>query len=51
MGRRSLNKTYDEILEQKRVYSKQYYKKNKEKINKKVMERYNKLKREAVNNE
>lgn len=44
MGRKSFNKTYEQILEENRIRSKKYYEKNKEKINKKAMERYNRLK-------
>lgn len=48
MGRKSLNKTYEQILEQKRIYAKQYYALNKTEVNRKVMERYNKLKRQST---
>ena len=44
MGRKPLNKTYDEVLEESRVRSKEYYEQNKEAIRKKRMERYNQLK-------
>lgn len=47
MGRKSLNKTYEEILEQKRIYAKKYYSEHKIEINRKVMLRYNKLKSKA----
>jgi hypothetical protein len=44
MGRKSLNKTYEQILEENRIRAKKYYELYKEKIKKKAMERYNKLK-------
>ncbi len=48
MGRKSLHKTYEQILEENRIRSKKYYKLHKEKIKKKIMERYNKLKSDYV---
>ena len=44
MGRKPLNKSYDDILEESRQRSKEYYEENKEEIKKKRMERYNQLK-------
>lgn len=44
MGRKSLNKTYEQILEENRVRSKKYYQLHREDINKKAMFRYNALK-------
>ncbi len=48
MGRKSLNKTYEQILEEKRIYSMKYYTLHRDEINKKVMSRYNKLKNDYV---
>jgi len=48
MGRKKLNKTYQQILEENRIRSKKYYKLHKEKMKKKAMERYNKLKNDYV---
>ena len=49
MGRKSLNKTYEQILEEKRIRSRKYYALHKDEINKKVMTRYNKLKNDSIN--
>ena len=46
MGRKSLNKSYETILEENRIRAKQYYIENKEECKKKAMARYNKLKEE-----
>ena len=48
MGRKKLNKTYQQILEENRIRSKKYYELHKEKIKKKMMNRYDKLKLEYV---
>jgi len=48
MGRKSLNKTYETILEENRIRAKQYYINNKEECKKKAMIRYNKLKEQAI---
>jgi hypothetical protein len=45
MGRKSHNKTYDQILEENKLRAREYYFKNKDEINKKKMEKYYKLKR------
>lgn len=45
MGRKSLNKTYEQLLAENRVRAKNYYKLHQEEIKKKAMDRYNKLKR------
>ena len=44
MGRKSLNKTYEQILAEGRIRSAKYYKKHREEHKKRVMDRYNKLK-------
>lgn len=44
MGRKSLNKTYQQVLEEKRIRSRQYYSINKDRIKREAVERYNKLK-------
>lgn len=46
MGRKSLNKSYEQLLEENRIRSKKYYELHKEEIKKKAMERYNRLKNE-----
>jgi len=46
MGRKSLNKSYEQILEENRIRSKKYYELHKEEIKKKAMKRYNRLKNE-----
>ena len=48
MGRKSLNKTYETILEENRIRAKQYYINNKEECKKKAMIRYNKLKAQVI---
>jgi len=50
MGRKSLNKSYEQVLEENRIRSKEYYKLHKEEIKKKAMDRYNRLKN-SNNNE
>lgn len=47
MGRKSLNKTYEQILAENRIRSKQYYELYKKEINEKAMVRYNKRKKES----
>ena len=44
MGRKPLNKSYEEILEESRQRSKEYYEENKDEVKKKRMDRYNQLK-------
>jgi hypothetical protein len=44
MGRKPLNKSYAEVLEESRERANEYYELNKEEIKKKRMERYNQLK-------
>jgi len=44
MGRKSLNRTYEEILKLKRINANNYYKLNKELVNKKRRKLYNDLK-------
>lgn len=48
MGRKSLNKTYEQILAEGRIRSAKYYEKNKEEHKRKVMARYNKKKYETI---
>ena len=48
MGRRFLNKSYDQVLKENRERSKIYYKNNKDSIKEKRMERYNKLKKSSI---
>jgi hypothetical protein len=47
MGRKSLNKTYEQILAENRVRSRAYYKLHRDDVNKKSMERYNNLKQKS----
>jgi hypothetical protein len=44
MGRKSLNKTYEQVLEENRVRSAEYYRLHNEEVKKKAMERYNRKK-------
>lgn len=44
MGRKSLNKTYEQILAEGRIRASNYYQKHREEAKKKAMERYNKKK-------
>lgn len=44
MGRAPSNKTYEQVLEEARERSREYYEQNKDAIKKKRMERYNQLK-------
>jgi hypothetical protein len=48
MGRKRLNKTYQQILEENRIRSKKYYELHRERIKKSSMERYNSLKENYV---
>ena len=50
MGRKSHNKTYKQVLEEKRVRAMEYYLKNRDVINKKRRSLYEKLKKEAEDN-
>lgn len=50
MGRKSHNKTYDQLLAEKRVRAIEYYRKNRDAVNKKRRDKYEKLKKEAENN-
>jgi hypothetical protein len=50
MGRKSHNKTYEQILEEKRIRAIEYYRKNRDAVNKKRRTAYEKLKKEAENN-
>ena len=50
MGRKSYNKTYEQILEENRLRAREYYSKNKDEINKKKMEKYYKLKNKVFKN-
>ena len=50
MGRKSLNKSYSQLLEENRLRSKKYYELYKEEIKKKAMDRYNKLKKQYEKN-
>lgn len=47
MGRKPLNKTYEQILAESRERANEYYEENKEEVKKKRMERYNLLKESA----
>ena len=49
MGRKSLNRTYEEMLDHKRIKANEYYKLHREEINKKRTEKYNKLKNDSLN--
>lgn len=49
MGRKSKNKTYEQILEENRIRSKKYYELYKDDLNKKSMDRYNKKKNDSLN--
>ena len=44
MGRKSLNKTYEQILAEGRIRANKYYQEHREEAKKKAMERYNKKK-------
>jgi len=48
MGRKSLNRTYDEMLESKRRTSNEYYKIHKDEILKKRNDKYQKLKNDSL---
>ena len=48
MGRKSKNKTYEQILQENRVRSKKYYELYKNELNRKSMVRYNKLKNDSL---
>ena len=47
MGRKPLNKTYEQILAESRTRAGEYYEENKDEVKKKRMERYNLLKESA----
>lgn len=40
MGRKKLNKSKDELLEQQRIRARRYYNKHKSKLNKESLDRY-----------
>lgn len=44
MGRKKLNRTREELLEQQRVRAKRYYEKHKQRLNKNSLQRYYKQK-------
>ena len=48
MGRKSKNKSYEQVLEENRIRSKKYYELHQEEVKQKVMDRYNKLKNECT---
>ena len=48
MGRKSLNKTYEQVLAENRLRANKYYQDNREEAKKKAMERYNKRKHEKL---
>jgi hypothetical protein len=48
MGRKSLNKSYSQILKENRIRAAKYYKLHHEKIKIKAMERYNNLKNQNI---
>ncbi len=50
MGRKSHNKTYKQILEEKRIRAIEYYRKNRDAVNQKRRAAYEKLKKEAEQN-
>lgn len=50
MGRKSHNKTYEQILEEKRVRALKYYYSNRDEINSKRRSLYEELKKEAIKN-
>ena len=50
MGRKSHNKTYDQLLKEKRIRAIEYYRKNRDAVNKKRRAMYEKLKKESENN-
>ena len=49
MGRKSLNRTYEEMLDYKRIKANKYYAIHRDEINKKRIEKYNKLKNDSLN--
>ena len=48
MGRNSLNRTYEEILEINRIRANEYYTNHKEEIKEKYREKYEKLKHDSL---
>jgi len=48
MGRKSLNRTYKELLELRRVAANEYYKNNKDVISEKRKIKYQKLKNDSI---
>jgi hypothetical protein len=50
MGRKKLNKTKDELLEQQRNRAKRYYQRHKQRLNEKSMQKYWENKRDLQNN-
>jgi hypothetical protein len=47
MGRKSHNKTYEQMLEEKRIRAIEYYRKNRDSVNAKRRATYEKLKKES----
>lgn len=47
MGRKSHNKTYEQVLEEKRTRAIEYYRKNRDVVNAKRRTQYEKLKKES----
>jgi hypothetical protein len=50
MGRKSHNKTYEQVLEEKRTRAMEYYRKNRERVNAKRRIQYEKLKKTSEKN-
>ena len=48
MGRKKLNKTYQEILAEGRIRANKYYQEHREEVKRKAMIRYNKLKNNKI---
>jgi hypothetical protein len=48
MGRKSHNKTYEEVLEDKRIHAIEYYRKNRDAINEKRRSLCEKLKNSTI---
>ena len=50
MGRKSLNRTYEEMLELQRLTANEYYKNNKDSVNERRRAKYQQLKKTGIKN-
>ena len=48
MGRKSFNRTYEEMLEERRIAANEYYRLHKNEVNKKRRLKYQKLKHDSL---